>query len=179
MTTRLAGMTSRLAAMALLASCASAPPPQPLPQLTTAPAAFEMSGRISVRQGDRSDIAKLRWTHKPGADEWVIASPLGNEVARIEATPGRATLRQAGASGIERAPDFEALTERLLGVPLDPRAMAAWLHGASPAGAPSDWKVTIDETQRAGSVDLAKRITASRGDTTVRLVVDEYRALVE
>jgi outer membrane lipoprotein LolB len=152
------------------------PPPQPLPELASIPAAFEISGRLAVRQGDRSDIAKLRWTRRPGSDVWVISSPLGNEVARIESSPGRATLQRAGAN-VERAPDFEGLTERLLGVPLDPRAMAAWLHGTTPAGAPGDWKVTIDETQRAGNVDLAKRITASRGDTTVRLVVDEYRAL--
>ena len=63
-------------------------------------------------------------------------------------------------------------------MPLDPDEMAGWLHGAPPS-APGDWKVSIDETQRAGNVDLAKRITARRGDVVVRLVVDEYRALAE
>jgi len=37
----------------------------------------------------------------------------------------------------------------------------------------------VEETQRAGAVDIARRITASRGDVSVRLVVDEYRALGE
>lgn len=162
----------------LLEACATAPPTRPLPQLQSIPAAFEMSGRLALRQGDRSDIARLRWTRRPGSDVWVISSPIGNEVARIESTPGRATLQRAGAAA-ERAPDFASLTERLLGVPLDPRAMAAWLHGAPPAGDAGDWNVTIDETQRAGQVDLARRVTANRGDTTVRLVVDEYRVLGE
>lgn len=161
----------------LLGACASAPP-QPLPSLTSVPASFEMSGRIAVRQGQRSDIAKLRWTRKRGSDLWVISSPLGNEVARIEAGSSGATLAQAGGATIA-ADDFASLAERILGVPLDPNEMAAWLHGAKPSNAPGDWKVSIDESQRAGEIDLAKRITASRGDTTVRLVVDEYRPLAE
>jgi outer membrane lipoprotein LolB len=161
----------------LLSACASAPP-QPLPSLTAVPASFEMSGRIAVRQGQRSDIAKLRWTRQRGSDIWVISSPLGNEVARIAAGPAGATLAQAGGATIAAA-DFASLTERILGVPLDPGEMAGWLHGAKPSSAPGDWKVSIDETQRAGEIDLARRITANRGDTTVRLVVDEYRPLAD
>lgn len=142
------------------------------------PAAFEASGRLAVRQGERSDIAKLRWTHRRDSDLWVISSPLGNEVARLEARAEGATLTRAGAAS-ETADTFQALTEKLLGIPLDPTAIAGWLHGAVPGNAPGDWKVTVDESQRAGNVNLAKRITATRGDVVVRLVVDEYRALEE
>ena len=154
------------------------PAPQPLPRLSSVPAAFEASGRLAVRQGDRSDIAKLRWTRHRDSDLWVISSPLGNEVARLESGARGATLTRAGAPS-EAADSFQGLTEKLLGVRLDPDAIARWLHGDTPAAAPGDWKVTIDETQRAGSVDLAKRITAIRGNVVVRLVVDEYRALEE
>jgi outer membrane biogenesis lipoprotein LolB len=142
------------------------------------PAAFEASGRLAVRQGDRSDIAKLRWTRHRDSDLWVISSPIGNEVARLESRARGATLTRAGAAS-ESAESFQALTEKLLGVPLDPNEIASWLHGGLPGNAPGDWKVTVDETQRAGKVDLARRITATRGDVVVRLVVDEYRALEE
>jgi len=37
--------------------------------------------------------------------------------------------------------------------------------------------VTIDETQPAGKVTLARRVTAQRGDIVVRLVIDDYQAL--
>jgi outer membrane biogenesis lipoprotein LolB len=136
-----------------------------------------MSGRLAVRQADRSDIAKLRWTHERGRDLWVISSPLGNEVARIESGTGMATLQRAGGAP-EAAADFPSLTERLLGVALDPAALASWLHGGT-ATTPGGWNVAIDEKQRAGAIDIARRITASRGDVSVRLVVDEYRALGE
>jgi outer membrane biogenesis lipoprotein LolB len=160
----------------LLGACATAP--QPMPQLESVPAAFEMSGRLAVRQGDRSEIAKLRWTRMRNSDSWVIASPLGNEVARIESTPDGARLVQAGGP-TEEAPSFQALTQKLLGVPLDPSLLAAWLHGQPTAQAPADWKFTMDETQQAGAVTLAKRLTARRGDVVVRLAVDSYQALAE
>jgi hypothetical protein len=134
-----------------------------------------MSGRLAVRQGDRSDIAKLRWTHERARDTWVISSPLGNEVVRIESGARGATLQRAGAAP-ESASDFPSLTQQLLGVPLDPASLAQWLHG-SQASMPGGWNVAVEETQRAGAVDIARRITASRGDVSVRLVVDEYRAL--
>jgi outer membrane lipoprotein LolB len=161
-----------------LAGCASlAPPPAPLPQLTEAPQAFEMSGRIAIRQGERSDIAKLRWIHHADRDVWAIASPLGNEVARIEAGKSGVVVTQAGAQP-QQVDSFEELTERMLGVPLNLPMLTAWLH-AKVDRSPPEWKVTIDETQQAGEVALARRITATRGETVVRLVVDEYRALQE
>jgi outer membrane lipoprotein LolB len=162
----------------LLGACATVRAPQPLPELESAPTAFEMSGRLALRQGDRSDIARLRWTRTKAGDLWVIASPLGNEVARIESTPGGARLSQAGAASQE-APSFEVLTQRLLGVGLDPAVLAAWLHGNPPSEQAAGWQFTLDESQQAGAVTLAKRLTARRGDVVVRLVVDDYRALVE
>ena len=172
-------MIARAAALVLAASaaaCALAPPVPPrLPALSAVPASFEMTGRLALRLGDRSEIARLRWTHAPGSDRWVIASPLGNEVARIESGPRGAQLTRAGDAP-EEAPSFAALTERLLGVALDPATLAGWLHGAAPEPA-GDWTVSIEESQRAGQVEMARRLSAKRGEVTVRLVVDEYRSL--
>jgi outer membrane biogenesis lipoprotein LolB len=138
-----------------------------------------MTGRLSIQSGDRRDIARLRWTRRPASDQWVISSPIGNELARIESNARGATLERAGAEP-EQAPSFESLTARLLGIGLDPAELSAWLHGRAPAqGAPADWSVTIDEKQAAGAVELARRLTATRGDVVVRLVVDNYRRIEE
>jgi outer membrane biogenesis lipoprotein LolB len=161
----------------LVTACATLAPPSPPPRLSSVPAAFEMSGRISIRQAQRSDIAKLHWTHRAHGDAWVIASPLGNEVARIESDGSGATLTQAGGGGYQ-ADSFQDLTERVLGVPLDPSMLAAWLHNDL-RDVPKDWHVTVDETQSAGNVQLARRIVATRGDVAVRLVVDDYQPLQE
>ena len=170
-------MIARLSAALLaacLAACASAPP-RALEPLAAVPPAFEMSARLAVRQGERSDIARLRWTHRERSDLWVVASPLGNEVARIESSERGATLSQGGEP--LNAASFAELTQRILGVPLEPAALAAWLHGDLAGAAGTGWKVSIDETQSAGAVTLARRISATRGDVVVRLVVDDYRAL--
>lgn len=173
-------MIGRAAALALAitaTACAVAPSGKPLPELSRVPASFEMSARISLRQGDRSEIARLRWTHTPQSDRWIIASPLGNEVARIESSAAGAELSQGGAEP-ERAPSFAALSERLLGVGLEPAQLARWLHGDAPRES-GGWQVEIEETQRAGAVELARRLSARRGEVSVRLVVDEYRSLEE
>jgi outer membrane biogenesis lipoprotein LolB len=161
----------------LLAACAAVPQ-RPLPQLASVPGAFEMSGRLAVRQGERSEIARLRWSHRPTGDLWVIASPLGNEVARIESSPAGATLTQGGGQGLAAA-SFAELTQRLLGVPLEPASLAAWLHGDTGSAVAGEWSVTIEERQAAGAVELARRISATRGDIVVRLVVDDYRVLAD
>ena len=172
-------MLRRLAAVLAMvaAACATLPSERaaPLPSLSAIPASFVMTGRIAIRQDQRSDIAKLRWTREAGADEWIVSSPLGNEVARIESGPRGATLTRAGEAP-EHSESFQALTERLLGVALSPDDVAAWLHGGAPHAA-GGWTVTIDETQPAGQVTLARRVTAQRGDVVVKLVVDDYQPI--
>ena len=167
-----------LALVGFLAGCAIAPAPQrePLPALIGVPEAFEMTGRLALRQGDRSEIARLRWTHRGSSDAWVFASPLGNEVARIESDAQGARLDQGGAAPTEHARSFAELAERAIGVPLDPSTLVAWLHGTGQLQG-GDWNVTIDESMPAGKVTVARRITAKRGEVTVRIVVDDYKVL--
>ena len=155
--------------------CATPPLLEP-PALAKAPEAFEVQGRISVRTPEGGDIARLRWTHRPAADEWIVSSPVGSQVGRIESGPWGARLTRSDGPPDEAA-SFAELAKRLFGAPLDPAALAAWLHGAIPAADAGDWRVTIEETQRAGEVDLARRITATRGEIVVKLVVEQYRAL--
>jgi outer membrane biogenesis lipoprotein LolB len=162
-----------LAAALLVAACATLPP-EPVP-LAGLPPAFEMGGRLSVAQGGRGEILKLRWRHAPEADGWVLASPVGTEVARIERTAAGITVLRPGEAPVSAA-SFAELTGSLLGAPLDERLLVAWLH-ARPLAGPEGWEVTIDESQAIGDTPLARRVTATRGGTVVKLVVDNYRAM--
>jgi outer membrane lipoprotein LolB len=164
---------TRLALLAalLVASCAAVPPA--LIPLDGLPAAFEMGGRISVAQSGRGEILRLRWSHGPQADTWVLATPVGTEVARIERRPEGLVAYRPGAAPVS-ATSFADFTQDLLGASLDERLLVAWLHGR-PLPGPGGWVVSIDEAQRIGDRDLARRITASQGEVVVKLVVDEYR----
>ncbi len=161
-----------LAAVLLVAACASVPaPPIPLEGL---PAAFEMGGRLSVAQSGQGEIMRIRWSHGPGRDSWVIATPVGTEVARIErAASGGVVVHRPGEVTMEAA-SFSDLAENMLGAPLDERLLVAWLHGR-PVSGPEGWTVTVDGVQRLGDMEVARRVTASRGGTVVKLVVDDYR----
>lgn len=161
-----------LAAALLVAACASVPAP-PI-SLDGLPTAFEMGGRLSVAQSGRGEIMRIRWSHAPGSDSWVIATPVGTEVARIEGTAGTIVLRRPGEVPME-ASSFADLTENLLGAALDERLLVAWLHARPVAGA-AGWAVAVDATQRIGETEVARRVTATRGETVVKIVVDEYRA---
>ncbi|MBL0143662.1 MAG: hypothetical protein IPP91_16535 [Betaproteobacteria bacterium] len=168
--------SATIAAALLVAACAAVPPPVAI-SLDGLPAAFDMTGRLSVAQAGRGEILRLRWSHAPAQDSWVLATPVGTEVARIERVPEGLSVLRPGASPMAAA-SFSELTENLLGAPLDDRLLIAWLHGRALAG-PEGWSVTIDESQRFGTAQVARRITASHADTVVKLVVDDYRARPE
>lgn len=140
------------------------------------PASFEMAGRISVRHGGSGEIAKLRWNRAARSDLWVVSTPFGTEVARIERASEGLVVHRPGAAPLA-ASSFSELTEHLLGAAIDDRLLVAWLHGRPLAG-PEGWQVTIDEFQSLGGREVARRITALRGDTVVKLVIDDYQALV-
>lgn len=160
-----------MAAVLLVTACASVPP-APIP-LDGLPAAFEMGGRLSVARSGQGEILRIRWRHAPSADAWVLATPVGTEVARIDRTAEGLTILRPGSAPATAA-SFAELTGQLLGAALDERLLVAWLHGRPLAG-PEGWAVSIDESQMIGDRRLARRITASRDDTVVKLVVDDYR----
>lgn len=162
-----------LLATALLAAACTVLPPAPVP-LDGLPEAFEMAGRLSVAQSGRGEILRLRWRHRADEDDWVLATPVGTEVARIERRGAGLVLHRPGESPVQAA-SLADLTESLLGAALDERLLVAWLHGRPVAGL-GEWVVTIDESQRFGAMEVARRVTALRGEVTVKLVVDDYRA---
>ena len=164
-----------LGAALLVAACATVP--APVIPLDGLPAAFAMSGRIAIRHGAEGEIARLRWERASQSDVWVLASPVGTELARIERGPEGLVVHRSGAAPLAAA-SFSELTENLLGAALDERLLVAWLHRRPVAG-PDGWEVTIDESQRLGGHEVARRITASRGETVVKLVVDDYEVRPE
>lgn len=159
------------AAALLVAACAVAPP-APIP-LEGLPEAFEMGGRMSVAHAGQGEIFRIRWTHAPGAGVWTLATPVGTEVARIERSAGGLVVHRPGAAPVHSA-SFAELTEHLFGAALDERLLVAWLHGRALAG-PGNWAVTIDQSQRLEGLEVARRVTAAREDTVLKLVVDDYR----
>lgn len=158
--------------VALLLGACAALSPATVP-LDGVPSAFRMAGRLSIARDGQGEIFRLRWERALAGDTWVVLSPVGTEVARIERWPEGVQVFRPGAAPVTAA-SLSEVTQALLGADLDERLLAAWVHGRA-YGAASGWRVQIEP---AGDASLAKRVVAVHGQTTVRLVVDDYEALV-
>ena len=145
---------------------------------------FTLQGRISVRVSDRLDTGKIQWSKLVSEERLQLFTPFGSQVAELVKTAnGIVTLRRD--KEMLTAATIDELTTSLLGVPLDMEAIAAWTQGiglneneeTGKKFANGDvWQVTAERFQFYGAHRVASRLSAIRGDTVVRLVVDEWRA---
>ncbi|MEO8386054.1 MAG: outer membrane lipoprotein LolB [Betaproteobacteria bacterium] len=146
-------------------------------------AQFSLTGRISVRVGDKIDSGQIRWQRSAVAERIGLYSPLGSQVAELvsEKTAGTATLRQG--KELLTATSVADLTQSLLGVPLDLDRLAAWVQGQGLLENVSvdiefadgeHWLVTAEGFQAVGRYQFASRVIARNKDTVVRLIVDEW-----
>lgn len=185
---------------ALLLACAlafagcAAPPARNMVELPAGatvpglPSAFDLFGRISVRESERGFSGGLRWQHRPERDELMLFTPLGQGVAEILSQPGEARLTTADARHV--APDAESLTERLLGWRLPISGLAWWALGSNAPGSPAraeldaegrvlrlfqdGWEIRYLDYVAASGRELPKALAASRDALEIRLSVDEW-----
>ena len=146
---------------------------------------FSLSGRISVRVSDKIDSGQIRWTRGVEGERIGLFSPLGSQVAELvsDKKAGVVMLRQ-GTETVTSASVGE-LTQSLLGVRLELDRMAAWVQGVGlienqatevTLARGDAWHVTAERYQTSGNFRFASRVSATRGDTAVRLVIDEWAA---
>lgn len=167
----------------LLGACASQPGGRLAP---IAGEGFELVGRIAVRYGFEGASGRITWRHRPGSDELLITSVLGQGVARITRQAGEVRLVTADRREYSAA-DAEALTEEVLGWRLPLEGLADWVQGrAGPAHAPA--RLTRDAQGRLSELqqdDLRvqyqdyegahpSRIHIARGDMEIRLLVEQW-----
>jgi outer membrane lipoprotein LolB len=151
---------------------------------------FELVGRMAVTEGQRSASMGIEWRHGV-VDEWLFLSPLGQVVARIEATAGEAVLHSGGQAPV-RAASAQELMARVLGIAPPLEGVAAWVQGVprdgaqvrrlDAAGRPArvaDAGWIIDYLEYAGPEADARprRLEASWGDARMKLVIDQWARL--
>lgn len=145
---------------------------------------FTLHGRISVRVGDRLDTGKIQWSKLPTEERLQFFTPFGSQVAELVKTANKPVTLRRDQETLTAA-NIGELTASLLGVPLDMEAIATWTQGiglneneeTEKRFANGDtWQVTAERFKMQGTHRIASRLSAIKGDTVVRLVVDEWRA---
>ncbi len=153
---------------------------------------FSLTGRLSVRNGERLDSVKLVWQKSADEERLKFFTPFGSQLAEVWQLAGAKAILQQGRD-LVAAESLGVLTESVLGISLDTAEIGHWIQGVGlEDGVPremqmrdgSTWQVTAERMQiapapdKSGSVNrYAARLTAVNGATTIRLVVDEWRAL--
>jgi outer membrane lipoprotein LolB len=165
---------------ALLAACATAPPP------ALRDGEFSVVGRFAVRYGAESASGRVTWRHSDADDELLIASPLGQGIAEITRRAGTFTLVTAN-DGRFTAADPERLTEQALGWALPLDGLPDWVQGRPQAGVPAEarregaqlaelrqqgWTIEYLGYDEAGR--LPRRLRLTRGELDIRLVIEEW-----
>ena len=175
-------------AAALLGACTSTRVPQ-TGKPSTPPGGevlapyFSLFGRISVRVNDKVDSGQIRWSRSVDEERIGLYSPLGSQVVELvsDRQAHLVTLRQGRET--VTAGSVEELTQSLLGVPLDLDRMAEWVQGfglreneKTDATLPNGdvWRVSAETYQSSGNYRFASRVTATRNNMVVRLVIDQW-----
>ena len=147
---------------------------------------FSLNGRISVRVGDKLDSGQIQWRRTLDGERIGLYSPLGSQVAEllVDKRANIVTLRQGTETST--AASISELTQSMLGAPIDLDLLNAWVQGVGlienqatdvTLANGDKWRVTAERFNVAGAggnYRFASRVTATRGDVMVRLVIDEW-----
>ena len=186
--------TLPLLASVLLQGCAamSAREPEATPASVQGDPAFQLAGRLAIRQAEQALSANLRWRFDGQGEEMVISAPLGAGSVEIERDAGGVTLRTGGK--VERASTAEALMRGTLGFALPLDGLRYWVRGQTgPGGAAvrivrdragriesfheSGWEITIPAFSAAPLGALPRRIDITSAELQVRLVIDQWQVV--
>ena len=172
-----------------LAGCAVAPTPvvmEPVVEPVARAASWALTGRLGIQTDTQSLSGNLDWRHLPDSDVLVLATPLGQGVARIERRLNEVVLDRPNQP-LLRAPDAETLTRDTLGYTLPLAGLGWWVQAqpdpARPAEIMRDTAGRIERLKQDGwTVDYLqyienrpRKLSLVRDALELRLVIDTWR----
>ncbi len=149
-----------------------------------------MQGRVAISNGNQGGNARVDWIERGVRDYSVtLSAPVTRQSWRLDVANGQATI--SGIEGGPRSgPDAGLLLREATtwDIPID--ALRWWVRGqTAPMPAATRYVFAADgaligldqngwriQFERTGEDLLPKRITATRGDSRVRLVIDQWGA---
>ena len=191
MSRRQFGNMAALVMSAMIGGCALLQPPMgasaPRPP-GSAIAAYTLSGRISVRQGEERHNSNIAWEHDAAHDEILLSTLLGQGIAELTRDAVGARLATADRREFS-APDWTALSSRVFGFALPLYRMPRWVVADAPADAKRDaagrpqqfsedgWTVGYLDYESAAASALPQLIEIRRDNIVIRLKIDEWQVV--
>ncbi|MBM3115874.1 lipoprotein insertase outer membrane protein LolB [Jeongeupia naejangsanensis] len=174
-------LSAVLLAGALLAGCASVPPP--------AAGDLVALGRVSIKRPQGNDYANFIWTWHAAESRLALNNPLGQTLAELTMTATGASYRDAEGRVLS-AGDADALLQDGLGWSVPVNGLVHWLKGEADPGSPatvrdadgrrtilqSGWQIELSEWQpRADGQRLPRRLHLTRPDLDLRIAISEWQ----
>ena len=181
-------MVLAVGAILLIGGCAG------VPGMPETPETFVLSGKVGVREARESFSANLLWHQKGEAFDIDLWGPLGQ--GRVKLVKKGDGIELRSDQGVLAEGDADTVMRAHLGWSLPVDVLPAWVQGTPFMGAPVaevardpegrltgftqlGWAVALERyltvPDGARHRDLPTRITATREDARVRLVVSEWR----
>jgi outer membrane lipoprotein LolB len=160
---------------------------------------WSLQGRVAVSNGRDGGSGRIDWRQHGARYEVALSAPVTRQSWRLSGEPGTARLE-----GIEGGPrsgsDATALLLEATRWEIPVAALASWVRGArasvaqygaaNPRYGPdgrlaqlaqagwtidyADWRPVAPAASAAPLLELPHRLNATRGQATVRLIVDEW-----
>ncbi|RPI13525.1 MAG: outer membrane lipoprotein LolB [Lysobacterales bacterium] len=176
----------------LLAGCAVQPPPAegpgPRPDATLMQQ-WAASGRLAIAGAGEGGSGAFVWQQDGATSRLDVRGPLGVGALQIVATPESLSMTDGSGREVPAAAARAELTQRL-GADLPWSSLGYWMLGLPAPGAPATvsdaqtvpwrvieqegWRVGYDAYTSASGYALPRRLTATRGDVRVKLVIDRW-----
>jgi outer membrane lipoprotein LolB len=96
-------------------------------------APFDVDGRLSARRGAEGGAASFAWHHDAASDRVELTTPLGQTLARLAGDADGVHAQFPDGRTLD-APGWDALTARVIGVPVPVAGLTAWLRGYAHPG---------------------------------------------
>ena len=177
-----------VAAALLLISCANFSTDGP--RASRHPVAgFDLDGRASIKDGERSGAVSIYWEHRPQSDVIDFMSPLGQVLARLTGEAGGATLQMPDGER-RRAVSAEILAEQLLGLRVPVARLRSWVQAvpgprarllrSDEVGRPAliaedGWVVEYLSYAGPDAGAPVRDMQAVWGELEVRLLIDDWQ----
>jgi len=187
-----------LAALLVLAGCATVPESVDLPALNGWDTRNEVlggiqdwqfRGRIAVKAGNEGFNAKFNWNQQGETFSATVAGPLGIGTVRIAGDGGSIVLTDK--DGVETAlENAESELRRRYGWTIPVTSLRYWALGIPDPTGPAltelndddlltrleqrDWAVEISQYHEGGGQQMPRILIATNPDTRVRMVIDRW-----
>ena len=147
---------------------------------------WSLQGRVAISAGAQSGSARIEW-QQPRFDRYevTLSAPVTRQSWRLAVDDGHATL--LGLEGGERSgPDASALLREATGWDIPVASLRYWLRGLPAEGEVTTYwfgagQQLVGLEQGGWRIDFTRdgaalptRITATRGESRVRLVIDQW-----